>query len=140
LLLTLLCIQPCLAQTPDEEKVLNMYVAYGGPDAIAKAFEDQTGIKLEYLTMSSGEELSRLRAEKANPQADVWFGGDPTLSFVVVGLLVNEDRLKAKNLPLPSDWQSLTDPVYKDELLASNPNTSGTAYTTISGLLQIKGE
>jgi iron(III) transport system substrate-binding protein len=175
LLFTLICIQPALAQTPDEEKVLNMYVAYGGPDAIAKAFEAQTGIRLKYLTMSSGEVLARLRAEKANPQADIWFGGgsdafiqakkealtaaymspnadrvapafrDPQgywtgVSIVVVGLLVNEDRLKAKNLPLPTDWEALSDPVYRDELMASNPNTSGTAYTTISGLLQIKGE
>jgi iron(III) transport system substrate-binding protein len=175
LLFTLFNMQPCLAHTPDEDKVLNMYVAYGGPDAIAKAFEHQTGIKLNYLTMSSGEVLARLRAEKANPQTDIWFGGgsdafiqakkealisayqspnadrvDPAfrdaegywtgVSIVVVGLLVNEDRMKAKNLPLPTDWQSLTDPMYKDELLASNPNTSGTAYTTISGLLQIKGE
>lgn len=175
LIISLLWAAPCQAHTPDEEKVINMYVAYGGPDTIAKAFEAQTGIKLNYLTMSSGEVLARLRAEKQNPQADVWFGGgsdafiqaknealtdaylspnagrvDPAfrdpegywtgVSIVVVGLLVNEERMKAKSLPLPTDWRSLTDPAYKDELLASNPNTSGTAYTTISGLLQIQGE
>lgn len=174
LLLTLLCALPCQALEHDAQKVLNMYVAYGGPDAIAKAFETQTGIKLNYLTMSSGEVLARLRAEKKNPQADIWFGGgsdafiqakqealtsaykspnagrvDPAfrdaegywtgVSIVVVGLLVNEKRLAQKGLPLPTNWSDLTDPAFKDELLASNPNTSGTAYTTISGLLQIRG-
>jgi len=160
---------------PDAEKVLNMYVAYGGPDIIAQEFEKATGIKVELLTMSSGEVLTRLQAEKANPQTDVWFGGgsdafiqakeegltqpyqspnaknvDPAfldadgywtaVSLVVVGLLVNNDRLADKNLPMPETWADLADPVYKDELMASNPTTSGTAYTTVSGVLQIMGE
>ena len=58
-----------------EEKKLTMYVAYGGPEVIAQQFEAATGIKVEFLTMSSGEVLTRLRAEKSNPGADVWFGG-----------------------------------------------------------------
>jgi len=160
---------------PDEERVLSMYVAYGGPDVIAKAFEDATGIKVEFLTMSSGEVLTRLEAEKANPQTDLWFGGgsdafiraaeeglltsyqspnrervEPTfrddqgywtgVSLVIVGFLVNRDRLQEKGLDMPGSWSDLADPSYKDELLASDPNTSGTAYTTVSGILQIMGE
>ena len=159
----------------DAEKVVSMYVAYGGPDIIAQAFEEATGIRIEYLTMSSGEVLTRLRAEKANPQTDVWFGGgsdafiqaateglieaykspnqsrvDPAfrdeegywtgVSLVVVGLLVNNDRLEDKGLSMPAKWTDLADPSYKDELMASNPTTSGTAYTTVSGILQVLGE
>lgn len=160
---------------PDDEKVLSMYVAYGGPDIIAEEFEKATGIKIEYLTMSSGEVITRLMAEKDNPQTDIWFGGgsdafikavdegllelydspnrknvDPAfkdsdgywtgVSLVVVGFLGNADRLADKGLELPQTWAELADPVYKDELMASNPNTSGTAYTTVSGVLQIMGE
>lgn len=160
---------------PDGEKVLSMYVAYGGPDVIAREFEKATGIKVEFLTMSSGEVLTRLRAEKANPQTDVWFGGGSDafiwakeegliaayrssnvenvkpafrdeegywtgVSIVVVGLLVNNDRLKNKGLKMPEKWADLADSIYKDELMASNPNTSGTAYTTVSGILQMMGE
>lgn len=160
---------------PDDEKVLGMYVAYGGPDVIAQEFEKATGIKVEFLTMSSGEVLARLRAEKANPQTDVWFGGGSDafiraqeegliaaypspnvenvkpafrdeegywtgVSIVVVGLLVNNDRLKDKGLNMPEKWADLADSTYKDELMASNPNTSGTAYTTVSGILQMMGE
>lgn len=160
---------------PDDEKVLSMYVAYGGPDVIAQEFEKATGIKVEFLTMSSGEVLARLHAEKANPQTDVWFGGGSDafiqakeeglivaykspnaenvksafrdeegywtgVSIVVVGLLVNDDRLNDKGLKMPETWDDLADPVYKDELMASNPNTSGTAYTTVSGILQMMGE
>ncbi|MFN2167179.1 MAG: hypothetical protein ACK2U9_13065 [Anaerolineae bacterium] len=46
-----------------EEKVLSMYVAYGNPDMIAQAFEEETGIKVDLLTMSSGEVLTRLQAD-----------------------------------------------------------------------------
>jgi iron(III) transport system substrate-binding protein len=158
-----------------EEKVLSMYVAYGNPDMIAQRFEEATGIKVELLTMSSGEVLTRLQAEKANPQTDVWFGGGSDafiqaadeglieaydspgrenviaafrdeegywtgVSLVVVGFLVNEDRLNDKGLPMPQSWTDLANPVYQDELMASNPNTSGTAYTSVSGILQVMGE
>ena len=135
-------------ESAGEPKVLTMYVAYGGPDIVAREFEKATGIKVELLTMSSGEVLSRLRAEKANPQTDVWFGGgsdafiqaraeglitayrcpnakhvDPAfkdgegywtgLSLVVVGFLVNDERLRSKGLPLPGSWADLADPVYR---------------------------
>jgi iron(III) transport system substrate-binding protein len=159
----------------EEEKVLSMYVAYGGPEIIAEEFEKATGIKVEFLGMSSGEVLTRLQAEKANPQTDIWFGGGSDafiqaaqeglieaykspnrtnvkaafrdeegywtgVSIVVVGFLVNDERLADKDLPMPKTWADLANPVYKDELMASNPNTSGTAYTTVSGVLQVMGE
>ena len=173
LLVPLAALSACGAK--EEAKVLSMYVAYGGPDIIAAEFKKATGIKAEFLTMSSGEVLTRLRAEKANPQTDVWFGGgsdafiqakeeglitaykspnaedvDPAfkdaecywtgLSLVIVGFLVNNDRLKDKGLTMPQKWSALADPSYQDELMASNPNTSGTAYTTVSGILQVMGE
>ena len=62
------------------------------------------------------------------------------LSLVTVGLLINTGRLESRGLPLPSTWAQLADPVYKGEISASNPNTSGTAYTTVSGILQMMGE
>jgi len=160
---------------PGEEKVLSMYVAYGGPDIIAQEFETATGIKIAFLTMSSGEVLTRLLAEKANPQTDVWFGGGSDafiqakeegllvpyespnaeeveaafrdtegywtgVSLVIVGFLVNNDRLDDKGLAMPETWVDLADSAYNGELMASNPNTSGTAYTTVSGILQVMGE
>ena len=159
---------------PDGD-TLTMYVAYGGPDIIAQKFKEATGIKVEYLTMSSGEVITRLRAEKSNPQTDIWFGGGSDafieaakdgllqaydspnrsnvasafkdeegywtgVSIVVVGFLVNDNRLNNKNLAMPDSWADLADHSYNGELMASNPNTSGTAYTTVSGILQLMGE
>ena len=39
------------------------------------AFSADTGVKTELLSMSSGEVLSKLRAEGGAPSADLWFGG-----------------------------------------------------------------
>ncbi len=53
---------------------------------------------------------------------------------------VNTDRLKQKNLPMPTSWQDLLNPVYKGELIMPNPASSGTGYLQISSLLQYFGE
>ena len=42
---------------------------------IAEEFEAATGIKTEFVRMSSGEILARLKAEKSNMTASVWYGG-----------------------------------------------------------------
>ncbi|BDU51635.1 ABC transporter substrate-binding protein [Haliovirga abyssi] len=46
-----------------------------------KQFEKETGIKTNMVRMSGGEILARIRAEKENPIADVWFGGG-ALTFI----------------------------------------------------------
>ena len=40
-----------------------------------KAGFGKTGIQVDFVRLSSGAGLARLRAEKANPTFDVWFGG-----------------------------------------------------------------
>lgn len=52
-------------------------------------FEEETGVKTELLSMSSGEVLSKLRAEGGTPSADLWFGGgiDAFMSAKEDGLL-----------------------------------------------------
>jgi iron(III) transport system substrate-binding protein len=55
---------------------------------LAKQFEKETGNEVNWIRMSSGETLARLRAEKNNPQADVWWGGtlDPHSAGALDGL------------------------------------------------------
>ena len=50
-------------------------------EQLGPAFEEATGMDLEFVRLSSSESLARLRAEAANPTFDVWFGGtgDPHL-------------------------------------------------------------
>lgn len=42
---------------------------------VFKAFEQETGIAVEWVRLSTGEATARLEAEKDNPQASVWYGG-----------------------------------------------------------------
>jgi len=57
--------------------VLHMYSALDTNETklYIPEFEKDTGIKVEWVRMSAGEVLTRIRAEGSNPQASVWFGG-----------------------------------------------------------------
>ena len=55
---------------------------------VAQEFEKETGIKTEFVRLSSGETLARLKAEKDNMTASVWYGG-PVDGFVAA----NEEGL-----------------------------------------------
>ena len=57
-----------------------------------------------------------------------------------LGYGYNEDLMKSKGLPIPSSWDDLTKSVYKGHIQMANPNSSGTAYTTLATILQIFGE
>jgi iron(III) transport system substrate-binding protein len=51
-------------------------------DLLKAQFPRATGIQLDFVRLSSGEALARLRAERANPVFDVWFGGTGDPHFV----------------------------------------------------------
>ncbi|WP_069650841.1 ABC transporter substrate-binding protein [Caloranaerobacter ferrireducens] len=81
---------------------IKVFAAYGGKDQIFSEFEKDTGIKVEYLGMSSGEVLARIRAEKGKPLADVWFGGGVD-SFIAAkndGLLEKYVSKEAEKIPV----------------------------------------
>lgn len=69
-------------------------------------FTAETGVTVELLSMSSGEVLSKLRAEGGTPSADVWFGGgiDAFMGAKADGLLEQVDFAAAADLA----------PTYKD--------------------------
>ncbi len=72
----------------------------------------------------------------SNKAADgKWF----TTTGYVAAFCVNTEVLKAKNLPMPTSWKDLTNPVYKGEVVMPNPVSSGTGYLQIAALLQSKG-
>ena len=65
-----------------------------------KEFEKDTGVKTEAVRMSSGEILGRIRAEKENPKASIWFGGpaDGLVQGAEEGLLEKYVSPNAKDL------------------------------------------
>ena len=72
--LLLLLLAAC---TGDNRAVLTVYSPHG-KDLLGyyeRAFEQaHPNVDVQWVDMGSQEVLDRLRAEKANPQADVWFG------------------------------------------------------------------
>ncbi len=57
-----------------------------------------------------------------------------------LGYGYNEELLQQYNLPAPSCWKDLIKPVYKGHVQMANPNSSGTAYTTLATIVQLFGE
>ena len=57
-----------------------------------------------------------------------------------LGFGYNKDLLEKNNLPVPACWKDLTKPEYKGHVQMANPNSSGTAYTTLATIVQLLGE
>ena len=57
-----------------------------------------------------------------------------------LGYGYNEELLKQNNLPAPACWNDLLKPEYKGQIQIANPNSSGTAYTTLATMVQMFGE
>ncbi len=57
-----------------------------------------------------------------------------------LGYGYNTELLAANNLPEPGCWKDLLKLEYKGHVQMANPNSSGTAYTTLASMVQIFGE
>ena len=129
-----------------------------------REFSVQTGIKVNLARKATGEVFAQLKAEAANPKADVWYGGtyDPHLQAanmkdqypwstdllvksgnqvlgiyrITLGFGFNRDLLAKKKLATPTCWSDLIKPEFKGDVETSNPAISGTAHTIIATLVQ----
>lgn len=57
-----------------------------------------------------------------------------------LGFAYNSELLKKANLTAPNCWKDLTSEAYRGKILSGNPNSSGTAFTTLATLIQLFGE
>lgn len=57
-----------------------------------------------------------------------------------LGYGYNSDLLAQYNLPEPGCWEDLLKPEFKGHVQMANPNSSGTAYTTLATIVQLFGE
>ncbi|WP_129407825.1 ABC transporter substrate-binding protein [Marinitoga lauensis] len=69
-------------------------------------FEEETGIKVEWVRLSTGETVARLEAERENPQASIWVGG--------VGLGHVEAKQKGLTTPYKSPLAQYTPAQFRD--------------------------
>lgn len=79
-LLAVLVLACGAGNTSNDKKDAGKLLFYAGLQEdhaalIAQEFEKETGIKTEFVRLSSGETLARLKAEKDNMTASVWYGG-----------------------------------------------------------------
>lgn len=79
--------------------------------------------------------IEKLPAQFRDPGAK-WFA----VTGYMAAFCVNNERLKAKGLPMPKSWADLTAPAFKGEVVMPNPASSGTGYLQIASILQLKGE
>jgi iron(III) transport system substrate-binding protein len=146
-LLILVALAGCQREAQSKELNLLCTPQEEWCQGMKQEFEDQFGITVNYVRMSSGESLARVRAEKDNPQFDIWWGG-PIDSFVAAkqeSLLEQYDSPNYKNL---RDQAKYKDPdnywagIYvgtlgfctNKEWLAANPGVS--APTSWADLLK----
>ena len=148
-------------------------------EALKATYERTTGQKAVFIRRTDGESLAQIRAEKANPRADIYHAAEsasakqlaaeglleayksPRVAELhdwaqriaeenkyfqtpiytgVLGWGYNTELLAKKKLPEPKCWADLVNPAYKDEIQMANPGTSGTAFNTVSTILQMMGE
>jgi len=104
-------------------------------------------VDVRWLDMGSQEVLDRLRSERANPQADLWFGGptplfargarDSLLEPVTPGgplylsvyrtpAVIEYNSVAVPDAAAPADWDSVLAPRWKGKVLIRDPLASGT--------------
>lgn len=68
--------------------------------------------------------------------------GDRTIGVYsgALGFGYNSELLAKNNLPVPACWKDLIKAEYKGQIQIANPNSSGTAYTTLATMVQLFGE
>ncbi len=161
----------------EESLKLTIYAGMQEDHAIlaAKEFEKATGVKTEMVRMSGGEIFARIKAEKENPSASIWYGGG-ALTFMaaanegllepyispeaaniddqfkaadgawtgiykgVLGIEGNKKWLEENGLELPTSWDELLQPEFKNNIVIAHPASSSTAYNFLATMLQLKGE
>ncbi len=145
---------------------------------VKQEFEAAYGIQVNYVRLSAGDSLARLRSEADNPQFDLWWGGsidsyipakaegllatyaspnfanlrdqqrfrdpDNTWAAFYVGSLAfgtNTEWLAANpGVEPPRSWDDLLRPEFKGQIMVAHPAASGTAYTMLATILQMRGE
>lgn len=150
---------------------LTFYTAGPGglADALADAFQVETGITVNVFQGTTGQVMARLEAEEANPQADVvvsasWGSAEDMfergllLEYTSAHAEMIPDFLKhshyaaqgvsalamvwntQSDVPRPSEWADLTDEVYRDLITMPDPSQSGAAFDLVAGLEASMGE
>lgn len=136
---------------------------------IIPMFEKQTGITVELVTAGTGEIVKRIQSEKANPYADVMFGGSmagyrenkdlfepyvsPNDEFLVEGHrnttgfvtpYIADGSVLLVNTNLIGDikiesYADLLNPELKGKIASADPASSSSAFAQLTNMLKAMG-
>ncbi|MFZ1775375.1 MAG: ABC transporter substrate-binding protein [Rhizobiaceae bacterium] len=95
----------------------------------------QEGLSEEYMSPMR-EQLNDWAIRQAEASGNKTIG----IYSGALGFGYNKDLLAKNNLPVPACWKDLLKPEFKGHIQMANPNSSGTAYTTLATMVQLFGE
>ncbi len=160
-----------LGATAAQADTLTFYTAGPGglADALAEAFEAETGTRVNVFQATTGQVMARLEAEEANPQADVVVSASwgSAVDMHERGLLMEYTSPHAENVPdflkhshyvaqgisalaiawntqsdtpRPGEWADLADEAFRDLVTMPDPAQSGSAFDLVVGLETAMGD
>lgn len=167
-LFVLVCLALALGAFAAPSKVV-VYTAHEDSilNVLAPRFEKDTGIKLEYIKLGSGDVIKRAKAEAANPQADViWSIGGEQLeaesailapytpkewSMIAPVFKVGTNWLPYTGImnvfvvntkmvaadKMPKTWTDLADPRFAKLISSARADKSGSSYMQLCNTLLI---
>lgn len=99
-------------------------------EKVTKAFSEKYNIDTKYVRQSTGTILGKIKAEKSNPQADVWYGGtiEPHIQAAGENLLEKyrspkQSEIQPQFEKLTNQWGDYTSVIYS-MALAIGVNTT----------------
>lgn len=95
---------------------------------------DQKGM-LEPYEPAGFERISEMLKDTKNP-VPKWVG----INAWETAIVVNTVEAEKLGLPKITSYQDLIRPEFAGQIVMSNPNSSGTGFLTVSGLIQLMGE
>ena len=87
------------------------------------------------LEAYAAKESDKIAARFKHPD-NLWQG----VTLLTVAFALNQKKMAELKLPAPKTWADLLDPKYKNQIVMSNPSTSGTAYLLLASHVSRLGE